>query len=140
MAETLNVNMITIPLGDTASDWQGNNVVGALLRAPSASHGGGITILAAYGVNGAATGAGTGFALQIENWDTTGTAIKSGSGGTVAAAIGGTGSPWAASTPKAFTVDNPFVAANEWLYIRKTETNSSDPSRCVVHLHYIEGK
>lgn len=147
MAETLGVQVHMYPLGPGASDeslgWTGNNVTGHLLKAPSAAHGGAITILRAFGVNEANTGAGTGFALQLENWGTAGDAIKSGAGGTVGAAIGGTGDPWVAGTPKEFTLDaaNGYnkLAADEWLVLRKTETNSSDPTRGVLVIEYLPG-
>lgn len=138
-ANGLDVKIMTIALPDTSTGFQGDDVVGHLFAAPSDAHGGGITILAAYGVNAAATGAGTGFALQLENWGTGGTAIKA-SGGTLAAAIGGTADPWAASTPKSFTISNSFVDAGEWVVVRKNETNSSDPTRGVVVVHYVLGR
>lgn len=140
MANGLDVKILTVALPNTATDWQGDDVVGHLFRAPSSDHGGGITILAAYAVNGAATGAGTGFSWQLENWGTAGTAIKSGSAGTIAAAVGGTADPFAQDTPKAFTISNAFVDAGEWVVIRKDEDNSSDPTRGVVSVHYVLGR
>lgn len=139
-ANGLDVKIVSVALYDAASGWQGDDVTGHMFRAPSDAHGGGITILAAYAVNGAATGAGTGFSLQLENWDTGGTAIKSGSGGTIAAAVGGTADPFAENTPKAFTISNAFVDAGEWVVLRKNETNSSDPTRAVVSVHYVLGR
>lgn len=136
----MNTHIATFPLDGGAEGWQGNDVVGHLLRAPADGLGGGITILEAYAVNAAATGAGTGFSLQLENWGTAGTAIKSGAAGTVAAAIGGTADPWAADTPKDFSLSNAFVDAGEYLVLRKAETNSSDPTRGVVVIHYALGR
>lgn len=138
-ANGLDVKILTVALPDTATGFQGDDVTGHVMVAPSDAHGGGVTILAAYGVNGAATGAGTGFSLQLENWDTGGTAIKS-SGGTIAAAIGGTADVWAADTPKSFTISNAFVDAGEWVVVRKNETNSSDPTRGYVVIHYVLGR
>ena len=138
-ANGLDVKTVTIELPDVANGFQGDDVVGHIFPAPSDAHGGGITILAAYGVNAAATGAGTGFSLQLENWGTGGTAIKS-SGGTIAASLGGTADPWAASTPKTFTISNSFVDAGEWVVVRKNEINSSDPTRAVVVIHYVMGR
>lgn len=137
----LDIKVVTYALYDAASGWQGDDVTGHIFRAPTDAHGGGITILEAWAENGAATGAGTGFSLQLENWGTAGTAIKA-SGGTVAAAIAGTADPWAADTPKDFTLTsaNVFLDAGEYLVLRKNEDNSSDPTRGVVSIAYVMGK
>lgn len=132
--------VVTYQLPDTATGWQGNDVVGHVLRAPDNADGGGLTIEYAYAINAAATTSGTAHSLQLENWSTGGTAIKAGASGTIAAAIGGTADVFAASTPKAFTVDYPFVDAGEWVVLRKTETNSSDPTRGSVVIGYRMGK
>jgi len=139
MSELLNVNVVTYPLPDTATGWQGNDVIGHVMKAPAAGMGGAITILNAYVVLQAATNAGTAQAYQLENHGTSGTAIKSGAAGTVAAAIGGTADLFAAATPKAFTLSYPKLAAGEWLVLRKTETNSSDPTRGVLVVEYLHG-
>lgn len=139
MAETMNVNILTFPLADAANNWQGGTVTGHLFRAPSAAYGGDVTITEAYAVNAAATGAGTGFTLRLENWGTAGTAIKT-TGGTVAAKIGGTGDVWVADTAKNFTLSNPHLLAGEYLVLSKAETNSSDPTRGVVVIHYLHGE
>ena len=124
MAETFDVHNVVVHL--SAGDWAGDNVHGALFRAPADGSGGGITIIGAWAVNAAATGAGTGFGIALHNYGTGGTAIKS-TGGTIAAEVGGTADPWAADTPKAFTISNAFVDAGEWVYADKQEDNSSDP-------------
>jgi hypothetical protein len=145
MSTAFNVHIVSLPLAPGASTealgWTGNDITGHVLRAPLAGEGGGLTILRAYAVNGAATSGGTSFALQLENWGTSGTAIKV-TGGVVAAAIGGTGDHWAANTPKAFALGTTtrFIAAGEWLVLRKTETNSSDPTRGVVVVEYVMGR
>lgn len=139
MAETLDVHVVSYPLPDTATGWQGDDVKGHILKAPLNGEGGGITIVRAYAVNQAATGAGTSFSLALHNYDTHGTALKS-SGGTVAAAIGGTASPWAAGVPKEFTLSNPYLGAGEWLVLDKQEDNSSDPTRGVVVIEYVMGR
>lgn len=132
----MNIKSIIVPLADTASDWQGGPVVANVFKAPSSTYGGGITILRAYATNQAATGAGTGFALALLNYGTAGTAVA----GTIAAAIGGTGDPWAAGTPKSFTISDGEIDADEWIVLSKTETNSSDPSRCYVVIQYVDGQ
>ena len=137
MSDTYDVHCVTIALPDTATGWQANDVVGHAFKAPAATDGGGITILRAWSINAAATSAATSHALQLENWGTAGTAIKA--NGTIAAALGGTADPYAANVPKAFVFAQPRMAAGEWLVIRKTETNSSDPTRGVIVLEYQVG-
>lgn len=138
MTNSFDVKTITVPL--PAADWGGDDVACPILRAPDAEDGGGLTILSAYAVNGAATTSGTAFALALHNYGTAGTAIKAGAAGTVAAPIGGTADTFAAGAPKAFTISNAFLAAGEWLALVKTEENSSDPTRGVVVLSYVMGK
>lgn len=139
MAETLDIKIISFPLQDTANGWQGDDVTGHVFRAPTDALGGGLTIVGIDVVTATATGAGTSWAVQVENWGTAGTAIKA-SGGTIAAAIGGTVDPFAANTPKTGTISNAFLDAGEWVVLRKSETNSSDPVRGVVHFHVLQGK
>lgn len=139
MSELLNVNVVSYPLPDTATGWQGNNVIGHVIKAPAAGVGGAITILSAHLVLQNTTDAGTASAWQLENHGTGGTAIKSGAAGTVAAAIGGTADVITAATPKAFTLLYPKLSAGEWLVLRKTETNSSDPTRGVLVVEYLHG-
>ena len=136
MAGALDVNIITFNLSDTASDWQANDVNGHIFKAPSQAQGGAVRITRAWAVNQGATGAGTGFALTLLNYGAAGTVNS----GTVAAALGGTGDPWAAGVPKQFTLSDPVLDADEWLVLKKTETNSSDPSRCTVIIEYVMGK
>lgn len=141
MAKVFDVHIVSFPLQDTANGWQGDDVTGHIFKAPSDAQGGGITILDAWASNAVATGAGTSFSLQLENWSTAGTAIKSGAAGTIAAAIGGTAATiWAANVPQSFTLGYPFVDAGEYVVLRKNESNSSDPTRAVVNIAYVMGK
>ena len=126
---------MTIPLPDTASDWQGDTKVANVYRAPSAALGGAIKIVRAYATNQAATGAGTGFALTLLNYGTAGTAVA----GTISDALGGTADAWAAGTPKEFTITDGDLDADEWLAVLKDEENSSDPSRCYLVIQYLHG-
>lgn len=135
MAEHMDVHIISIPLANTATDWQADDVIAVLFRAPSAAFGGAITILEAYATNQAATGAGTSFDLTLLNYGTGGTAVS----GTISNAIGGTASPWAAGVPINFTITDGKVEAGEYVVVSKNEVNSSDPTRCVVTIHYVMG-
>jgi len=137
VSNATDVKQVVVPLD--AASWAGDNVQQRILRAPNAEDGGGLTILRAYAVNEAATGAGTAFSLSLHNYGTAGTAIKA-DGGTVAAPIGGTADPFAAGVPKAFVLSNAYLAAGEWLVLDKRETNSSDPTRGVVVIDYLLGK
>lgn len=137
MSNATDVKQVVVPL--YAADWDGNNKVMPVLRAPNAEDGGGLTILRAYAVNQAATTSGTAFSLALHNYGTAGTAIKA-AGGTVAAAIGGTADAFVAGKPKAFVLSNAYLAAGEWLVLVKAETNSSDPTRGVLVIDYLLGK
>ncbi len=135
MSNALDVKIVSYQLYDAASGWQGDNVHGAILKAPLGGEGGGITILRAYAVNGAATDSGTSFSLALHNFGTAGTAVE----GTIAAAIGGTADPWVAAKPKEFTLSDPIVGAGEWVYLDKQEDSSSDPTRACVVIEYLMG-
>lgn len=126
---------VVIPLPDTANDWQGDTKVANLFKAPSQALGGAIKIVRAYATNQAATGAGTGFSLTLLNYGTSGTAVA----GTISDALGGTADAWAAGVPKAFTITDGDVDADEWVVLLKDEENSSDPTRCVVVIQYLHG-
>lgn len=140
MTNSLDPKAVTMALPDGATGWQGDDVTGHIFRAPSNAHGGGLTLLGAWLVNGAAHGAGTAAAVSLENWGTAGNAIKAGAAGTIAAAIGGTADFFAADTPKAFTISLPFIDAGEWIVARKTEENSADFTRGAISLQYVMGK
>ncbi len=138
---TNEVFIYSAQLDDAASGFQGDDVTMHLMKAPSESDGGGITLLGATFVNGAATNAGTAFALQLENWGTAGNAIKTGAAGTIDS-IGGTADVFAADTPKAFSVSGAtaFLDAGEYLVLRKNEENSSDPTRGSLIIEYAMGR
>ena len=136
---TQQVIPMSIQVPDTASDWQGDTKVAKLFRAPTAAHGGGMTILEAFASNEGATGAGTSFSWALHNYGTAGTAIKS-TGGTIAAAIGGTASPWAAGVAQEFTLSYPYIAPGEYVVLAKDEVNSSDPSRGCICLLVAMGE
>ncbi|MBN1967532.1 MAG: hypothetical protein JW910_22950 [Anaerolineae bacterium] len=130
-----DVKVLVYNLANTASDWQGDTVLGHILKAPAAGAGGAITILSAYAVNQAATDSGTSFALSLLNYGTAGTAVE----GTVASGIGGTADAWEAGVPKEFTISDGKLEAGEWLVLYKDEENSSDPTRCSVIIEYVMG-
>lgn len=125
----------SIALPDTANDWQGDDKSARIFRAPSATLGGGITILAAYVTEEGVTTSGTAHSWQLLNYGTPGTANL----GTVSAVVGGTADVFVAGLPKAFTLSDPVLDADEWLVLNKQEDNSSDPVRGVFHMHYIMG-
>lgn len=109
-----------------------------LFPAPSASNGGGITILAAWAVNGTATTGTTSHTLTLANLGATGAV----NGGTIAAAIGGSADHWVEKTPKAFTIDatERYVDAGEWVglrYLEHTAGTFTNPASVVVQ--YVMG-
>lgn len=133
MADVLDVNSVVIPLNST--DWAGDDVSMRVLRSPDLEQGGGITIIGAYVVNEAATGAGTAFSLSLQNFGTGGTAVA----GTIST-VGGTADPFAAGVPKSFEITNGYLAPGEWLVVNKREDNSSDPTRGVLVIQYLMGR
>lgn len=133
--------ILSIPLADTQNDWQGDTKYQQIARGPSLANGGGLTILEAWAVNHAATTSGTTHSLQLLNYGTAGTAVKS-TGGTISNAIGGTADAWAESVPKAFTLvaAGQYIGPGEYVVILKDEENSSDPTRGLVNIIYKIGK
>lgn len=130
------VYTVSYQLYDAASGWQGDAVYGNVMKAPAAADGGGIKIIRAYAVNHAATTSGTAFALALYNYGTGGSAVA----GTIGT-LGGTADVFVAGVPKAFTLTaaQQIIDAGEWIVLGKTETNSSDPTRCSVIIEYQMG-
>lgn len=131
---SMETKTITIPLGDPAGD-----DALLLLRAPTDSLGGGITIIDAYAVNHAATSGTVAFSLGLHKYSSAGTPAVN---GTIASAIGGTASHWADSVPKQFTLDSDytFLDAGEWLAVDYAETNAGNPTNGFVVVHYLNGR
>ena len=105
-----------------------------LYQAPTDSLGGGVRVLAASAVNGAATGAGTSFSFALHKYSSAGTPAVN---GTIAAAIGGTAATiWADAVPQSFSIDADysFLDAGEWLVLDYQEDNASAPTNCVVNV------
>lgn len=130
-----DVHTVTVALGDPGGDDKQLFV----LRAPEDAYGGGIRLVGAYAVNGAATNDGTSFSLALHKYSSAGTPAVN---GTIAAAIGGTASPWAKGVPKAFTLSSTysFVDAGEWVVIQYNEQSAGNPTNGFVVLHYLMGK
>lgn len=101
---------------------------------------GGMTIIGANYVPAAATDAGTSHHLYLLNYGSSGTALAS--GGTVGD-CGGTADPFAADTPKAFTLAaaQVFLDAGEWLVLRKTQegADSDITVDASVVIEYVDG-
>ena len=135
MASVNDIHVVSVPLGDPGGD---NHQLYAF-RAPSDAEGGGITILSAFAVNGAATGVGTSFGLALHKYSSAGTPALN---GTIAAEIGGTVDVWADAVPKEFTINSTyaFLDAGEWLVIQYEEYTAGNPTDGVVNIHYVMGK
>lgn len=130
-----DVHTVTVALGDPGGD---NKQLFALCAPPDAL-GGGLRLVNAYAVNGAATNSGTSFSLALHKYSNAGTPAVN---GTIAAAIGGTASPWEAGVPKAFTLNSTysFVDAGEWVVIQYNEQSAGNPTNGFVVLQYLMGK
>lgn len=132
------MNLFTV--SSVIPDPGGDNKKLFLYRAPSDSLGGGVRVLSAYAVNGAATGAGTSFSYQLLKYSNAGTPAVN---GTISAAIGGTAATiWADAVPQAFTVDadQAFLDAGEWLVLDYQEDTAGNPTNSVVTVNLAVGK
>jgi hypothetical protein len=129
----MDINVVTYNF--SGSSWDGDGVQALVLKAPVDDLGGAIRIVDAYVVNGAATGAGTGWSITLQNRGVSGTATAT----DISDVVGGTASPFSANVPKQFTVSAPVLAAGEWLGFSKAETNSSDPTNATLVIHYAMG-
>jgi len=129
-----DVHILQIPVPDP-----GGADTLLLLKAPSDSHGGGITLLAAHAVNHAATGSGTTFTFALHKFSNAGTPAVN---GTISDTLGGTAAPWTDSVPKEFTLDADyiFLDAGEWLALSYVEVNSGNPTKGEICVHYVMGK
>lgn len=121
-------------------DPAGDNKKLFLYKAPSDSLGGGVRVLSASAVNGAATNAGTSFSFALHKYSNAGTPAVN---GTIAPAIGGTAATiWADAVPQAFVVDSDqaFLDAGEWLVLDYQEDTAGNPTNAVVTVHLQFGK
>ena len=132
MADT---HIVSIPVPDPGGD---NKQLYAF-RAPLDAQGGGVTLVGAYAVNGAATAGGTTFTYALHKYSTAGTPAVN---GTIAAAIGGTTDYWAVGVPKTFTISSSyaFIDAGEWVVVDYQEENSGNPTNSHIVLQYVMGK
>ena len=118
----------------------GDNKQLFVMKAPLDAQGGGLRIVDAYAVNGAAANAGTSFSLALHKYSNAGTPAVN---GTIAAAIGGTAATvWADAVPQQFTIDSDysFLDAGEWLVIDYQEDTAGNPTNCYVCVQYLVGK
>ncbi len=132
---SFDVHTVTVALGDPGGD----NKQLYVLKAPPDAAGGGITVVGASIVNGAATGAGTSFSFALHRYSSAGTPALN---GTVAAALGGTASPWASGVPKAATIDSSynFLDAGEWLVLQYNEQTNGNPTNGFATIQYVMGR
>ena len=126
-----NVQSMTVTFGDPGADAKSI----ALWRAPVAAE-----ILRAYIVVQTAQAAGSAGEFALHNFGTAGTAIKA-SGGTVAAALGGTATSvrLSAVTPAAYTLTEGTLAAGEWLYCQYEETGDWIEGNVSISFDYVLG-
>ena len=132
MAERFSVSLIVPDPG-------GDNKQIYIYRAPTDALGGGVRLMAATAVNGAATGAGTSFSFALHKFSN---AASPAVNGTIAAAIGGTAATiWADATPQEFVIDSDysFINAGEYVVLDYQEDNASAPTNCGVTLNLQMG-
>lgn len=134
MGSSFDTKTLVVNLGDPGGD-----KALKVLRAPSDSAGGGITIVEAYAVNHATPGAGTSFTLELQRFSSAGTPVVN---GTIAPAIGGTAASWTDGVPKQFDIDGDYASldAGEWLVIDYAEQGTGNPTNGYVTVHYLLGR
>jgi hypothetical protein len=142
MSEVLDIHVVTYALGDPGGD----NKQLYLMRAPSAAHGGGVTILSGEVVQ-AGTAAlshgvgGTTFTIALHKYTNAATPAVY---GTIAAAVGGTAQGWGAGRPNEFTIDTAgtlrFLSAGEYLVAQYAEINAGNPTLASIIVKYAMGK
>lgn len=112
----------------------GDNDLVHILKASNAH--GGITVIRAW----ARTGLVGTLDLILQNYGTSGTVA----GGTVGSMTSGTATVWAAAAPQELTLGtaaNKFVATNEWLVLKKTESAAGNDlaANASVVIEYVDG-
>lgn len=131
MSSAFDINTVSVAIPDPGSDDQQI----FLLRAPSDSQGGGLTILGGFAANGATTGAGTTFSYQLLRYSNAGTPVVN---GTITAVLDGA---WTADVPRSFVIGgDTFIDAGEYVVLDYQETASGNPTNSVVSLQYLMGK
>ena len=98
---------------------------------------GGFTIIAAH-ARAAAVGT---LDVILQNYGTSGTVA----GGTIASMASGTATVWAAAVPQSLTLSttaaNLYVAANEWLVLKKIESAGANDfaANGSIVIEYVDG-
>lgn len=132
--------MNSFAISSVIPDPGGDNKQIFLYQAPTDGLGGGVRVVSASAVNGAATNAGTSFSFALHKYSNAGTPAVN---GTIAAAIGGTAATvWAAKVPQAFTINSTyaFLDAGEWLVLDYQEDTAGNPTNAVVTVNLQVGK
>ena len=130
-----NVQSVTLHID---LDPAGNDVY-HVWRAPVAA-----TVQRVVAMSNKTQNAGTAIAIELHNYGTAGTAIKS-SGGTIGGGLGGTASAsrLTADVPAASTsFTNPYLAAGEYVRLALTEEGSGWQAgeNLTVQVEYVLGK
>ncbi len=141
MAETWDTKILSFSVDDP-----GAAAKLFLLRAPSTSTGGGLTVLAAGAVQSAAVTnslgvGGTTFTLTLLKYTNATTPAVY---GTISNTIGGTAVGWGAGVPNSFTITTSgstnYLSAGEWLVADYAEVNAGNPDNLTIYVHYLLGR
>ncbi len=127
-----NVKVATVIISDPGAD----NYF-KLLRVPARTAK--IEILEAWAESDTTItlGNGTGIALTLYNYGTTGTSVVT--NGTLSSTLGGTTVTWTAITPKNFTISEGTMTAGQYLVVKYDETGTIAPKNITVSVAYVEG-
>lgn len=101
-------------------------------KTPTDPHGGGITILEAYVIQGGTPNS----SLRLVTLGTAGTTV---SGTITTTAIGGTASQFVNNRPKGFTIATNFVDANTWIGLKEYNVQAGN-AVCIATINYLIGR
>lgn len=122
---TGEVHIMTIPVGAVS------NETVPIFKVPTASQGGGITILSASVVQGGTPNS----SLRLVTLGTGGTVV---SGTLTTTAVGGTASQFVNNKPKTWTLSTAYVGAGVWVGVKEGNVQAASAD-CRVTLNYLMG-
>lgn len=124
MSESGDIHIVSANVGALT------NGVRPILKVPTGF--GGISILGAQCTQGGTTNSG----VQLLRYGSAGTAVT---GTITATAIGGTATPFAANTPKAWTIDTPYIPEGDYVVVKETNVEAMN-AVAIVSLSYMMGR
>ena len=123
---TGEIHVMTIPVGAIS------NETVPIFKTPTASQGGGITILSASAIQGGTPDS----SLRLVTMGTAGTSV---SGTLTTTAVGGTASQFVNNVAKSWTLSTAYVDPNTWVGVKEGNVEAASADLRVT-LNYLMGK